>query len=176
MTTDIATSAAFTGHRTYMGMAADALQTVVEELYERGVRTFMSGMAVGFDLAAAETVLALRGRLPELRLVCAVPFAGQQCSFHAVDRERFQRILAAADEVRILSDRYFTGCFLRRDDYLVDHASVIVAWYNGSPGGTHYTVRRARKRSIEVINLCCGKVNGAGEQEQSPVCREQTLF
>ena len=62
MIADRRTSVAFTGHRTYRGAAADALRRTVGELYARGFRTFLSGMAVGFDLAAAEAVLELRER------------------------------------------------------------------------------------------------------------------
>lgn len=50
---------AFTGHRRYRGEADDALAQTVEELCRAGFRTFLSGMALGFDLAAAETVLVL---------------------------------------------------------------------------------------------------------------------
>ena len=60
MIADSRTSVAFTGHRTYRGAAADALRRTVGELYARGFRNFLSGMAVGFDLAAAEAVLELR--------------------------------------------------------------------------------------------------------------------
>ena len=56
MIADSRTSVAFTGHRTYRGAAADALRRTVGELYARGFRNFLSGMAVGFDLAAAEAI------------------------------------------------------------------------------------------------------------------------
>ena len=60
MIADRRTSVAFTGHRTYRGAAADALRRTVGELYARGFRPFLCGMAMGFDLAAAEAVLACR--------------------------------------------------------------------------------------------------------------------
>ena len=60
MTEDRLTTVAFTGHRTYGGQAATALRATVGELYARGFRTFLCGMAMGFDLAAAEAVLACR--------------------------------------------------------------------------------------------------------------------
>lgn len=94
MIADRRTSVAFTGHRTYRGAAADALRRTVGELYARGFRTFLSGMAVGFDLAAAEAVLELRERVPGVRLVAAVPFRGQEMRFSPADRERFRRVLA----------------------------------------------------------------------------------
>ena len=153
MIADRRTSVAFTGHRTYRGAAADALRRTVGELYARGFRNFLSGMAVGFDLAAAEAVLELRERAPGVRLVAAVPFRGQEMRFSPADRERFRRVLAAADHSVTLSPSYHAGCYAVRNNYLVEHAALLVAWYDGSPGGTHYTVRRALVRGLEFINL-----------------------
>jgi conserved hypothetical protein len=70
-----------------------------------------------------------------------------------VDRERFRRVLAAADHSVTLSPSYHAGCYAVRNNYLVEHAALLVAWYDGSPGGTHYTVRRALGRGLEFINL-----------------------
>ena len=203
MTEDRLTTVAFTGHRTYGGQAAAALRATVGELYARGIRTFLCGMAMGFDLAAAEAVLACRDSetgsafspaafpastlapaassasafpaamvsasvfspasapdphfphtpMPGLRLVAVIPFRGQESRFPAVDRERFRRVLAAADHSVTLSPSYHAGCYAVRNNYLVEHAALLVAWYDGSPGGTHYTVRRALGRGLEFINL-----------------------
>ena len=197
MTEDRLTTVAFTGHRTYDGQAAAALRATVGELYARGFRTFLCGMAMGFDLAAAEAVLACRDSqtasvfspaaasaaafpsvaasaavppasvfspavdsvsaffpephsphmpMPGLRLVAVIPFRGQESRFPAADRERFRRVLAAADHSVTLSPSYHAGCYAVRNNYLVEHAALLVAWYDGSPGGTHYTVRRALVR------------------------------
>ena len=119
----------------------------------RGYRRFLCGMALGFDMAAAEAVLALRAAHPEVRLVCVVPFAGQDRRFPAVEQERYRRILEAADETVVLRDDYRPDCYARRNDRLTDGASAVVAWYDGSSGGTHYTVRRARRLGLRVLNL-----------------------
>ena len=153
MTADPRTSVAFTGHRTYRGGAADALRRMLEAFYDRGFRTFLSGMAVGFDLAAAEAVLEMGRRRAGVRLVAAVPFRGQENRFSPADRERFRRVLAAADAVEELSPVYHRGCYAVRNNYLVDHASLLVAWYDGSPGGTRHTVSRALRRGLEFVNL-----------------------
>ena len=229
MTEDRLTTVAFTGHRTYGGQAATALRATVGELYARGFRTFLCGMAMGFDLAAAEAVLACRDSqtasalspaaasaaafpsaaasaavppasvlspaaasaaafpsvaasaavppasafspavdsvsaffpephsphtpMPGLRLVAVIPFRGQESRFPAADRERFRRVLAAADHSVTLSPSYHAGCYAVRNNYLVEHAALLVAWYDRSPGGTHYTVRRALGRGLEFINL-----------------------
>ena len=127
-------TAAFTGHRTYCGQADALLGRLLEQLYGRGFRTFLSGMAVGFDLAAAEAVAALRVRHPDVRLVAVVPFRGQECRFRSADRTRWERIVAGADAVEFLAEGYHPGCYAVRNRHLVARASLVVAWYDGSPG------------------------------------------
>lgn len=153
MISDPRTTVAFTGHRTYDGAAEAVLCGVIRRLYQRGYRTFLCGMAVGFDLAAAEAVLACRKSCPELELIAVVPYAGQDAYFSNSDRRRYGKVLQAAERTITLAEGYYDGCFMTRNDYLVDHASALVAWYDGSPGGTHYTVRRAGRRGMGVVNL-----------------------
>ena len=60
-------TACFSGHRAYAwdALAADEsrLQAAVEAAVADGFRIFVTGMATGFDLAAAEAVLRLREKL-----------------------------------------------------------------------------------------------------------------
>ena len=147
------TTVAFTGHRTYRGEADDRLYEVVQQLYAAGFRTFLSGMATGFDLSAAEAVLALRSRLPEIRLVAVVPFAGQGDRLSAAERSRYERVVAEADERVVLAASFYKGCYQVRNRYLVDHAAAVVAWYDGSAGGTRQTFLMALHRGLKVENL-----------------------
>ncbi len=57
MTTHLLHSVAFTGHRYYAFEQQARLGALLQELYTEGFRHFISGMAVGFDLAAAEAVI-----------------------------------------------------------------------------------------------------------------------
>lgn len=151
-----ATTASFTGHRSYRNQAADALDSTVERLSREGFTDFLCGMAVGFDMAAAESVMRMRTLLADrkLRLIAVVPFAGQAARFAAAQRERYGRILAAADGVVCMAEHYTAECYRRRNDFLVDNASVVVAWYDGSAeGGTCYTVGRARRTGRRIVNL-----------------------
>lgn len=148
-----ASCVAFTGHRRYRGEADAALVQTIGELYRAGFRTFLSGMALGFDLAAAEAVLTLRARYDDVRLVAAIPFPGQAERYPPGERARYEYLLAAADQRIIVSERYDGGCYRRRNDFMVDSAAVVVAWYDGSPSGTGYTVGRARRSGCRVIDL-----------------------
>ncbi len=144
---------AFTGHRSYDGSAADMLIDTIEMLYARGMRVFLCGMAVGFDISAAEAVIVGKALHHDIRLVAVVPFGEQALRFNDSDRERFRAILKEADETILLSAEYHAGVYALRNNYLVDHASIIIAWFDGSSGGTGYTVRRALSCGREVINL-----------------------
>lgn len=146
-------TAAFTGHRTYRGEADELLCAAIRALHARGVGTFLSGMAEGFDLAAAEAVLALREELPDLRLVCVLPYSDHADHQKPTVRERYREVLLKADAVVPLSTNYYAACYHHRNDYLVDHASYLVAWYSGRTGGTRYTVRRAHAAHLPVENL-----------------------
>ena len=152
-------SVAFTGHQDYDGSADGILRAAVYRLWSEGFRFFLSGMACGFDLAAAEAVLALRGECAGMELVAVVPFAGQPDSFSDADKRRYADVLAAADRTVVLADSYSRGCDYRRNEYLVDHAVRVVAWYIRRNSGTGYTVRRARHQGIEVLNLYEDKMN-----------------
>lgn len=145
---------AFTGHRHYDGRADEALYALLEELYRRGYRCFLSGMAWGFDLAAAEQVVRLRQRYADVRLVAVEPFAGFRRLFRGDAAERYDNVISCADERICVGEDTGTKGYFARNRYLVEHASYIVAWWDGiKRGGTHYTVRRALREGIGVENL-----------------------
>lgn len=161
-------TAAFTGHRdinvsgtivddgrTRNGRLPELLRATVRTLYGRGFRVFLSGMAPGFDLLAAEAVLSLRSELSRLQLVAVVPFAGFGKSDNPDFRYRYGKILAAADHVHFLYHEYYERCCLDRNDLMLGYSSVVVSWWDGRPGGgTEYTVRHALEAGKEVIRLC----------------------
>ena len=146
-------TACFTGHRTYDGCCNDELRNAIRELYGRGYRHFLCGMAIGFDLVAAEVALVLRNELAELRVVAVIPFEGMQQRFSAHKQTLFNRVVAEADEVITLAPHYSAGAYAVRNNFLVDNSSATIAYFDGSKGGTAYTVRRTIKALHLYINL-----------------------
>lgn len=156
---------AFTGHRTAKIIAsttnpniisdlARRLDTIIEELFEKGYTFFMSGMAEGFDLLAAEAVLRARATHPEIQLIAVVPFQGQELGYSKIDKERYRIIYESADGVIFTSPNYHDRAYFMRNDYLVAQSSLIVCYYNrGQRSGTMYTVNRANEKGSQVINL-----------------------
>ena len=159
MNTDKSITIAFTGHRngritTDRQTLSVLLKQTVEKYYRRGFRHFLSGMAQGFDLLAAEVVLNVQKWYPDIRLTAIVPCPEQTRYFSDEDKFTYKTVLNGCGRVVLIADRYDPGCFHRRNDYLADNAALIVGYWDGTPqGGTYYTVRRAESKQIPVINL-----------------------
>ena len=74
--------------------------------------------------------------------------------FEAEDRLLYARLLERMNRVVMVSENYHKGCYLRRDEYMVRKADVIVAYWDLVPkGGTFYTVSKALESGKPVINL-----------------------
>ncbi len=146
---------AFTGHRNYPEAKSEALRGVVERFVNEGYTTFLCGMAEGFDIAAAEVVMSLKANYPQLRLLLVIPFEGHELTMpNAEWRERYRRVVEAADEVVTVSQSYNVNIYRQRNDYLVDNADAIICYYSGRVrSGTGYTVRRAIKKCLRMVNL-----------------------
>ena len=151
-------SVAFTGHRNIEGNKRLELRVAVDnaliELHQSGYRNFINGMAMGFDLLAASAVIALKRRFSDVKLIAVVPYRNQSEKFSEYEQKRYQYALQNADEVIVLREKYSNGCLLRRNDYMLAHASGLIAYYDGKPkGGTFYTIRKASESSMPIINL-----------------------
>ena len=153
-----AATAAFTGHRFIDASLREhvkrRLSNAVLDAYGNGVRNFMSGFAIGFDLMAAEVVVSLRNEHPDISLTAVVPFKDQPCRFNDFNKRRYERLLEMADKVIVLSEDYYPRCFLERDVFMVNHSSLLIAYYDGrGKGGTFYTIERAKERNIPIVNV-----------------------
>ena len=158
-------SCSFTGHRPaklpWGGQEADPrcislkrrIADAVEGAYREGYLHFICGMAQGCDLYFCESVLALRAAHPEVTLEAAIPCPSQAAAWPPGQRERYARLVEACDYETMVSARYFPACMHRRDRYMVDHSSLLIAAFDGTPGGTRYTVEYAMRRGVSVVDL-----------------------
>lgn len=125
-----------------------------------GYRTFMTGMARGIDIIAAEVVLELKQVLSDISLVAVIPYHEQRFQQGGWE-SRYERVLEGANEVIELSEHYYKGCLTQRNHYMVEHSSRLIAIINGSRGGTMSTFRYAQKYGIETdliaTTLCSSK-------------------
>lgn len=164
MTADYQLAVSFSGHRKERINRIDnpyihtqiryGVMMNVIRLYEQGYKVYYNGMANGFDLVSAQVILMLKRWYSDIRLIAVVPFKNQSLRYDGTDKTLYDEILKQADDVKVLSDRYYKGCFLHRNDYMIGHSDKIILFWDGEQkGGTYYTAMQADKKNIEYINL-----------------------
>lgn len=146
----------FTGHRPEKlrltkAEIQSALQREIEAAIADGFVTFLSGMARGVDLWAAEIVLNLRQRGAAIHLVCASPYEGVEKRWAREWQDLYAHVMRQADFTQFISPHFDRQCFQQRNKWIVDHVSRMIAVYSGQPGGTENTIRYARRTGVPVI-------------------------
>lgn len=123
------------------------------------IRTFLvknrplygiTGMAQGVDHDFARVCVEIG-----IPFIAAVPFAGQETVWPALSQEAYRRLLAqAAEVIEVCSPSYAAWKMQARNEWLVDHATTLLAVWNGSSGGTANTVLYANRigKPVHIIN------------------------
>lgn len=143
-------SCVFTGHRTLEeDFSARKLKATVQAAIEKGVEVFYNGMAMGFDLIAAETVLKFKKKYPHIKLIACIPCYKQERNFSEKDKKRYVAVLKKADEQVILAEEYYRGCMQVRDKYMAERADMMIAYCKKTTGGAAYTVKCFQKCNPE---------------------------
>ena len=154
-------TACFTGHRTLpeaeLPEITGRLEDVLTSLIEQGYRYFGAGGALGFDTLAAQTILRLRERYPQIRLILVLPCRNQARGWPRSDIYIYEEIKRRADKVTYTSESYFQGCMQKRNRHLVDNSSVCVCCLTKPTGGTAHTVNYARRCGLRILNMAQSK-------------------
>lgn len=156
-------TACFTGHRpgqlpfpTYPGSdgyrrLSDLLDYYILYLHKsHGVTSFISGMALGVDMLAAERVVRLRDAGIPISLVCAIPCDEQASRWKGEDRARYKVLCDTANEVIQVGHEYTPDCMQERNRFMVNNSAFCIAVWNGDIGGTSSTVRLARRSKLHL--------------------------
>jgi len=131
----------------------EKLADVVAALYGAGIRRFICGMALGCDTYFCEAALSLREEHEDVTVEAAVPCEDQAERWPKADRERYYRLSSQCDLETPIAREYTPDCMARRNRYMIEQSSVLVAVYDGRPGGTMQTVNMARKQGLEIIEI-----------------------
>jgi len=143
----------FTGHRPEkLHLPEDKIKALlsaaIKQAIHDGFTTFISGMARGIDIWAAELVLEERKKNDAIKLVCASPLVGFERSWNEQEKQTYHSIIEKADYVKYVSDHYFRACFQVRNEWMVDRSNRVIAVFNGEKGGTLNTINYARRISL----------------------------
>lgn len=147
----------FTGHRNILSAEreeiARQLEKTVTELIHAGIDRFITGGARGFDTLAAQAVLLLRKRYPDIKLILALPCLSQTRGWNKKDITVYETIKSQADEIVYTSQDYTRGCMHKRNRYMVDNSGLCVCCWIRDKGGTAYTVHYAERKGLKIINI-----------------------
>ena len=90
-------------------------------------------------------------RDPRLHLIAAVPWPGFSARWNAEWKTRYERLIKQADLAKYISRTYEPSIFTKRNYWMVEHSTRIIAFYNGSDGGTKEMIEYAQARDIDVV-------------------------
>lgn len=148
---------AFTGHRPDKLGGWDPLHPVVDRVrhaIRRGLARnwplyAISGFALGVDTWAAEICLEMG-----IPFVAALPCDNWGEQWPAFSRARQEKLLAKAKEIHVVSPGpYKPWKMQRRNEWMVDHCSRLLAVHDGSSGGTYNCLAYAAEVGREVEHL-----------------------
>ena len=148
----------FTGHRPEKLHCSEIevkkmLAKEITTALRQGKRTFITGMARGSDIYAAELVLEYRAQYPDIHLICALPHPDFEKNWSPEWQQRYRKILKAADYVKVIRPEFSMSSYQIRNEWMVDHSSLLIAVYNGKAGGTRNTIEYANRSHVEVRHI-----------------------
>ena len=149
----------FTGHRPEKLSISEskvkaALQKEIRLAIADGINVFITGMAPGVDIWAAEIVLELRKKEElSLKLIAASPHPGFENRWSIEWQKRYAAVMAKADFIKEVCSHYSRGCYQIRNEWMVDHSARVIAVWNGRPSGTKNTIVYAKRKGVPLINI-----------------------
>ncbi len=148
----------FTGHRPNKIKEGEQtikflLEKVIDSAIADGYVRFISGMAMGTDIWASEIVLEKKKMFMKIELICALPHPKFESRRDVYEQQRFNKILKLADDIFMVNENYFSGCYQVRNKWMVDRSDLVIAVFNGNKSGTKNTIDYAIKKGIKVVNV-----------------------
>ncbi|MBO5714557.1 MAG: DUF1273 family protein [Clostridia bacterium] len=150
---DILKTCAVTGHRSVNDdLNSLELREVFISLIKKGIDTFLIGMAVGFDTLCFRILEKLKEDF-QIKLVACVPCINQDRNFTPLQKKVYRDMLKKADVTFYTSTDYTPYCMQKRNMFMVDNSSVLLAYLRDNKGGTFNTVKYAEKNQKQIIRI-----------------------
>lgn len=106
-----------------------------------GELVLLSGGALGIDQFWIEVGLYL-----DLPIQVVIPFKGYDARWPESSQKTYKELLDKCWSVEYLFNEYKPDAYQLRNQFLVDNSDALVAYWNGSSGGTANCIDYARKR------------------------------
>ena len=130
----------------------DFLRTVPQEEL-----TLTSGGALGVDQLWMQVGLHLH-----LPVIAALPFEGYDAKWPVASRQEYKRLLDRCQLVKYVCEPGYAASKLqRRNEWMVDNCDALVAYWNGTPGGTKNCIDYAVKHKKTIYGFNTDQILGA---------------
>ncbi|MBP3360561.1 MAG: DUF1273 family protein [Clostridia bacterium] len=135
----------FCGHGNvqYSDEIRESLYTIIEDLIKQGADEFLLGGYGSFDLMAAHTVKSLKEKYPYIESVLVVPYINRG----------FDKDLYDCSEYPPIENVPKRFAILKRNEWMVRSADVIVAYISHDWGGAAKTLSYASHKKKRIINI-----------------------
>lgn len=147
-----------TGHRPEKVLDADAAYDAAKHALEfLGVQRAVTGMASGFDLIWGKAAVDLN-----IPLVCAIPWKGNVPRKADVDMWKY--LLSRSEEVHYVNmSMTYPGpwVYQARNIWMVDNSDMVVAYWDGTDGGTKNCVQYADQKHRLIWHIV--PITGEGD-------------
>lgn len=126
------------------------LENKIDSAIADGFTHFISGMALGVDMWAAEIVISRKKSGCLITLEAALPYPKQSADWSAAHRKRYERILKDCDKITCVCESFSYSCLMQRNCYMVDKSDRVIAVTDSFTGGSGKTALYARSKGIPV--------------------------
>lgn len=99
---------------------------IMSLIIDDGVTYFMSGMELGAELYAAETIVALKKWFLEIKLECVFPYETQAASWPEYYRHKYYETAASCDKETFITRRFNERSYEMKDYYLISNADYVL--------------------------------------------------
>lgn len=131
----------------------DRLEAKILKLVSLGVNRFFTGGGLGFDTLAAQVVLDLRDRYPEIQHILVLPSPEQSAKWPAPAIAVYEDIKSRSDDVIYTSDAPSRGHIFKRNRYMIDNADYCLCYLTHASGYPAQAVRYAEKTDHSIVRI-----------------------
>ena len=119
---------------------------------------------------AGDLVLDFKRNDPRIQLVAAVPYRAQPKNLRSFEKFIYGCLINEAADIVYISEEYTKDCMQKRNKFMIDNSSRLIAAVSSYRSGTGQTIRLAEKAGIEIRTINIAKIaSAADEAKSSPV-------